>query len=260
MPPQRLIVNDVDMSAYGMWVDTPQGWGSATSRDDAAMSIRAAGDLIDPLNPRMRGREVGLPGILIATSPTEARDLWDAAKLVLSSVWLEVMIVPWTDRICVCRYRSLDWSPQLWTDAGFRFTLNLHAASAYLVSPLVDTYGLEAGAEHPLVLGTAPSPFTVRFIGLAAAPALVYRDANGQQQGRIALTTTLLEGEWVEFDSQTLQLVRHGATGLLSNGAPFFESSSVLFHLDPLDGTPTVGPTLTLSSGRALLTTRKCWA
>ncbi len=35
MPPPRLIVNDVDMSAYGMWADTPQGWGSAVARDDA---------------------------------------------------------------------------------------------------------------------------------------------------------------------------------------------------------------------------------
>ena len=171
------------------------------------------------------------------------------------------MILPWVDRLCVCRLQEMRWVEGRIEDPGFRFTLSFLAPSPYLVAPIVDSYGVLNGAEVVMTLGTAPSPFTVQFIGAVTAPVLTYYDAGGFAQGSIKLAGTLAAREWLHFDSQTLLMVRQSPTLGAVDGADFLDSSSKLFQLDPNDGVPSRGPSLALSSGSgsAVIYLRKCY-
>jgi hypothetical protein len=259
MPPQKLIVNGLDMSIYNMWVETPNGWGDGPSRADRTVDVQGAGEMIVVGAGRIGARRWTVPGILIANTVQDAHDLWDAAKAWLYGAWLDVMILPYTDRVCRCRLQDAQWTQGRVEDYGLRFALTFLAPNAHLLSPLVDMYGINAGEELVLTLGTAPSPFVVELIGTATTPTLGYYDVNGQQRGSLKLSGSLAASEWWRFNSQTYAMERHDANGLTLEGAPLFSNASQLFHLDPNDGLPGRGPSLTLDSGAAVLYVRRAF-
>lgn len=259
MPPTRMLVNGVDLSEFGLWVETPAGLGDAPERQDEVIETRGAGGLLSPEAARVRPREWSVTATLIAPTVDDARDMWDLCKLHLADAWLEVIFAPWPDRMIVCRYQSAAISGWQAALPGFRVTLRLLAPNPYLVAPVVDSYGLAAGGEVALVLGTAPSPYLVRFVGPAAVPTLLYTDANGRVRGNLSLAGNLVAGEWLEFDSATLRIERHTETGTVINGAPFVATTTSLFALDPMDGTPDAAPTLSLDFGSAVVYVRKAW-
>jgi hypothetical protein len=255
-----MLVNGVDLSTYKLWVETPRGLGDAPARSDDVLPTRGAGGLLSPEAAKVESRVWRVEAVLIADSASEALSLWDQVKLLLADSWLEVVFEPWTDRMTVCRYQGMEWLPQpSILMPGFRLALTFLAPNPYLVSPTVDSYGLEAGDELSVVLGTAPSPFLARFIGPATKPSLLYRDANGVQRGVITLGGEIVAGRWLEFNSQTLRLEQHSETGVVSNAAGWLETTSQLFSLDPMDGTPEYGPTLSLDVGKALIYVRRAW-
>lgn len=260
MPPlQKLVINDVDMATFGLYVDMPQGWGNSPAQQDRLVTSRYAGEFIDPLGVSMSGRQVALPCVLLSASAAAAVAALDAIKLHLANAWLDVMVAPWTDRVLVCRLREVAPQPRRATSKGYPVTLTVYAPNPYLLSPLVDVVGLPALVDTPMVLGTAPSPFVVRVVGAATNPTLTYRDVNGMQRGTFILLTSLAADEWVEFNSLTRTIVRHPVLGGVVNGAALFERSSQLFQLDPQDGVASRGPTLTLSSGEATVYVRKAY-
>jgi hypothetical protein len=259
MPASTMLVNGQDLAAYGMWIQAPAGWGDAPPVQDRTVDIRGAGSAIIPSAGRIGERQFSVEGMISASSFAAALALWDQAKLLLSSTWLEVLFTAAPDRVCICRYQGIQWQPVNMVIGGFRFSMSFLAPSAYMVAPLVDTYGLSAGVDQPIALGTAPSPFLVELIGPATSPTLSYYDAGGTRQGNVHLLGSLLTNEWMRFDSQTFAMERHTGTGIVNNGAPFLANDSQLFQLDPADGVAGRGPVLALDSGTALVLVRKAY-
>jgi hypothetical protein len=261
MPSQKLLVNEFDLSTLGFWVEAPDGWGSGPGRQDTLLDVQGAGQVLLPDAEQIGPRRWTVEGVLIASSQAEARDFWDAAKQVLQDSVLEVMILPWADRLCVCRMQEMRWTQGRIEDKGLRFALTFLAPSAYLVAPIVDSYGVLNGGEVVVTLGTAPSPFVVQFIGAASAPTLTYYDASGIAQGTVKLSGDLVAREWLHFDSQTLLMVRTSPTLGAVDGADMLSSASRLFQLNPNDGVPGRGPSLALSggSGSAVVYARKAY-
>ena len=259
--PQVMTVNGVDLSTFNLWVEVPRGWADAPQRQDRLAEIQGAGQAVIPSASRIGEKRWEVEGVVIAPDGLQstARASWDQIKQHLSSPWLEVMISPWTDRVCICRYQEMAWAGTSLDLAGFRVRLTFMAASAYLVSPTVDTYGLTAGVEQPIALGSAPAPFLIDLIGPATGPTLSYYDANGQLRGSFRMLTDLTTGEWFRFDSQTYVMEYHTSGGQVRNGAPFLSNDSRLFQLDPADGVPERGPVLLLDSGTALALIRKAY-
>jgi len=258
-----MIVNGVDLSTFNLWVEVPQGWADAPGRRDRLVDVQGAGQALIPQAAKMGERQWTVEAVLICPSLAVAQAMWDLIKLHLANSLLEVMILPWTDRVGYCRYQDIRWQGQHADLAGWRCALSFVAPSAYLVSPEIDSYGFVAGgssAELELHLGTAPSPFIVEFIGpTATGPTLTYTDAQGLTRGTLHLTTGLASGEWLRFDSQLFTVERHNPVGLVTNAAPLVANDSRLFQLEPLDASAHRGPTLALDQGSALLYTRPAY-
>lgn len=259
MPPAKLLVNGIDLSTFGMWIESPRGWADAPRRRDRTLDVQGAGEMIVTHGSTLDARRWSLRGAMLAETVQDAQDKWDAVKLHIHNAWIEVMVLPWTDRVCVCRYEDFTWDEGRIESTGFRFTLTLRSPSSYLVSPTLDTYGLTTAGEVPLILGTAPSPFIVEFIGPATRPTLSYYDVNGQVRGSVALAANLAAGEWLHFNSQTYLMQRHTPAGAVVDGASYLDNASRAFAFDPLDGVPERGPVLVLDSGTALVYTRRCF-
>lgn len=258
MPPSRMIVNGVDLATFGIWADTPQGWADGPTRQDKLVDLQGAGSAVITTASRLTERRFSVAGTLTAATRDDALDLWDAAKAHLMGPWLELVLAAVPDRMAVCRLQRMTWQGINLEMAGWRLTLEFLSPSPYLVAPIVDMVGLTAGVSQPIALGTAPSPFLVEFQG-PATPSLTYYDAQGTVQGQIRLLGPLADREWMRFDSQTLELQRHGLAGSVTNGAPYFAGDSRLFQLDPADGTPDQGPSLLLDEGSAVVYIRKAW-
>lgn len=263
MPPPRMIVNGLDLGALNLWVEVPQGWADAPGRRDRLVDVQGAGQALIPQAQSMGERSWTVEAVLICPSLAVAQAMWDQIKLYLSNNLLEVMILPWADRVAYCRYRDIQWRGQSLDLAGWRCALSFVSPSAYLVSPEIDSYGLIGGgtnAEQEMRLGTAPSPFVAEFVGpTAIGPTLTYTDAQGTVRGTIHLTTAIGPGEWVRFDSQLLTITRTNVAGLATNAAALLANDSRLFQLEPLDASAHRGPTLALDQGSALVYTRKAF-
>jgi hypothetical protein len=263
MPPARMIVNGLDLSAFNLWVEVPQGWADAPSRRDRLVDVQGAGQALIPQASKLGERQWTVEAVLICPSLAVAQAMWDQIKLYLANSLLEVTILPWTDRVGYCRYQDIRWQGQSLDLAGWRCSISFLSPSAYLVAPEIDSYGLAAGsanAELEMHLGTAPSPFVVEFIGpTAIGPTLTYTDAGGQVRGTVHLTTALAATEWLRFDSQLYTMERHNTIGLVSNAAPQLANDSRGFQLEPLDGSAHRGPTLALDQGSAIVYTRKAY-
>lgn len=260
MASQKMIVNGIDLSTFECWVDEPVGWADGPHRRERIVDVQAAGEILIPGGGRMPGRRWQVQGSIIAPTQPDAQDLLDIVKLHLMGGWLEVMILPWTDRMCVCRYESLRWARGKISDDAFGFTMVFYSPSAYLVAPQVDPYGVTPAAETELILGTAPSPFVAEFIGPASQPTLTYYDANGTARGFLKLVGDLALGDWLHYNSQTGLMTRSLASGAVSDGAGFLGDESREFVLDPHDGVPERGPVVVVDSGSVLLYTRRCFA
>lgn len=259
MPPTRMTVNGIDLSTYNLWVETPRGWLDSPRRSERLVDVQGAGSALITEAARIGERTISVDGILSTVDFASAAALWDQVRQHLSSPWLEVMFEPFTDRMAVCRYQDFQWQGTNWAMGGWRFLLTLLSPSAWLVAPSVDTYMLAPGIDQPITLGTAPSPFMVEFIGPATSPTLTYTDVNGQRVGNFQLTVDLLAREWFRYESQGHAMEFHNALGVAANGAPYFGTSSRQFQLDPLDGVPERGPTLTVDSGNALVYVRRAF-
>lgn len=259
MPPTRMVVNGIDLSSYQMWCEVPRGWLDSPRRSERLVDVQGAGSALITEAARVGERTITVEGMLSTVDFTTATGLWDQVKQHLSSPWLEVQFLPFTDRMAVCRYQDFQWQGTNWAMGGWRFALTLLSPSAWLVAPTVDTYMLAPGVDQPITLGTAPSPFMVEFIGPATAPTLTYTDANGQRRGNFHLGIDLAAREWFRYESLGHAMEFHSAAGTMFNGSPYFATDSREFRLDPLDGVPERGPTLMVDSGNALIYTRKAY-
>src|SRR5512138_708789 len=105
--PTVMSVNGIDLSAYDLWVETPEGFLHAPERIDEEIPTRQAGAFVTPSAAKIGARRWSVNAVLIATSSADAQAKWDAIKLLLSDVWLEVMFQPFTDRMLWCRYQGL---------------------------------------------------------------------------------------------------------------------------------------------------------
>lgn len=260
MPNQKMIVNGIDLSTYECWVDEPVGWADGPQRRERILDVGAAGEILVPSGARMPGRRWQVTGSIIAPTQPDALDLLDLVKLHLMGGWLEVMILPWADRMCFCRYEHLRWTQGRLADDALKFSVTFYSPSAYLIGPDVDPYGVTPAQETELILGTAPSPFVAEFIGPASRPTLTYYDANGRVGGALVLAGDLAAGDWLSYNSQTAAMTRHLASGAVADGAGFLDDAAREFVLDPHDGVPERGPVLTVDSGSVLVYTRRCFA
>jgi hypothetical protein len=259
MPSARMIVNGHDLSTYGMWVETPRGWASGPGRQDRSLDIQGAGEMVLPRSAKMRGRRWQVDFTLVGSSQPDVLQKWDALKLHLHNAWLEVMILPWSDRVCLCRYDETTWGEGRLDDEGFHGSLSFYSPSAYLVSPIVDPYTITPESPAELILGTAPSSFILEVIGSFLNPTFTLYDANGQVRGNLNFQGNVPDREWLSYNSQTGAMVYHTATGTERNGASLFGDSSREFNLDPMDGVPERGPVLALDNGSAVLYLRKAF-
>ena len=258
-PTGRMIVNGHDLGTYDLWVNTPRGWADAPGRQDQSLDVQGAGEMLLPRRAKMRGRRWTVGFMMSAVSQASALAKWDALKLHLHNAWLEVMILPWTDRVSLCRYEGMEWSDGALEDKGFTGVMNFYSPSAYLIAPIVDSYSISPSAPAEFILGTAPSPFILEVIGPAVNPTFTYYDANGQVRGNFSVSGTLADREWLEINSQTGKMLRHTVAGAVQNGASFFGHGTVDFSLDPLDGVPERGPILAVDTGTAVLYTRRAF-
>ena len=229
---------------------------AATTRTDRLIDVEGAGSLLLLDAEKREPRRFSVSAVVYSTSAAARNAIWDELKLLLDGAWLEVMILPWTDRICLCRHQGMTWDSGYLTDRGNRLTMTFLSPSAYLISPNVDMYSVTTAKETQLSLGTADSPFEAQFIGPATNPTLSYYDANGVIQGSLTLAITLASGEWLSFDSQTYKMELHNDLGVTLPGARYFDNGSRLFQLRAQDAVPGRGPALTIDSGSALVLVR----
>lgn len=254
-----MIVNGVDLSTYSMWIDTPQGLMASPGRDDLMVDVQAAGDILIPTGERVPSRRWSVGGQLIAPTQQDALDLWSLAKLLLEDAWLEIVMLPWSDRYTVARLQSMTHDEGRMEDSALKFTLTFVSPNPYFQALQPDTYGISAGGEVEIQVGTAAMPFEIMFIGPATKPSLTYYDAGGQVRGTIRLTSDLVTAEWIRYNSQTGEMERHSAVGIETNGAPYLDTSTREFQVSPYDGVPGKGPTMALDSGTALVIARKAF-
>lgn len=269
MPPAVMTVNGVDLATFGMWVNSPTGWGDAPVVRDTLLNVPGrAGGILSPGEATIGSRMLEVSGVLIADSDSAARSQWDDAKKFLASPILEIAFALWPDRVAYGRYKNIVWAQVGAIQSGLEFQLSFVLPSPYMVARSVDIYAAGHGQRIPLTLGTAASDLQLRLVGLGtAAPQVAYLDAQGLVAGSFlfdlidSLGTTLALGlaEWIEIDTETHGLLWHKADGTVVNAAPYLSISSSFFTADPQDGDDDQGPVLVPSNCSMVALCRKAW-
>lgn len=264
MAPTKMYVNDVDMAQFEMWVNPPDGWADSIRLEDQTMAIPGlAGAAVISSDTRVTTRTFTVTGQIIAMTPQQAHDLWDAAKKVLLSPTLEVRFENWTDRMAVCRYQSAAISRYPSLEMGFMFHITFLMPSPYLVARQVDVYTIMNGTLVPLNLGTAPSFVDIAMVGINVAnPAVTYYDAQGRQKG---LLTYNLGGplNWydrIQISSQTRVATIHQINDTnIVNATPFLVDPYEYIVADPMDADAFQGPVVGALNCNVILQVRKAY-
>jgi phage-related protein len=247
MPPSILYVNDVDMSEYGLWVNTPDGWFDAPRMQDTVQAVSGlAGGVLSPSDVQVSPRELTFEAMLIADSHTEAHALWDQVKQRLAVGELEIRFEKQPDRVAKARYQAMSWIRLPGMDMGASLRLSFLMPNPYFHARAPDIYTLTSGQTTSLSLGTAPSFVDLYLSGTGQSePTASYYDAQGNLRGLLTfdLGVALTIGQWIYVDGQTRIMLQHTDNYTVhTNVATFLKEPYNFFVADPNDGDDAVGP------------------
>lgn len=271
MPPTRLLINDIDLAAYGLWANLPLGWADAPGITDRITRMPGyAGGILLGSDAEVATREISIEAMMSAPAG-DLRAQWDAVKHILDSPILEIRFAEWPDRFGLGRFRAAQFRslPGLSPDYGTEITLRFLLPNPYLHARQVDVYTALDGSRVAPTLGTAPSPVDLYLIGTGIAqPTITYVTAQGIPAGTIFFDLTdssgaavvLATSDWIEVDGTTLDAVWHKASGALDeNAMPYLNTASRLFVADPADGDETGYPQLYPVNCNLVANIRRAW-
>jgi hypothetical protein len=108
----------------------------------------------------------------------------------------------------------------------------------------------------PVSLGTLPSGGWLFAYGGTSPLTITYASANGSLTTTLVVTGTLATGEHFALDLDRQDVWKVTAAGVRTR---FAAVSGTWPALDPIDAAGTAMPTLAVSSGTAILSTRRRW-
>ncbi len=256
-----LFVNDFDTSSLGLIVSDVDGWLHAPStRDKTTLLPTRVGAVLLAPEPETAPRNLVINGVIRRTSVASTRAALLDLQERLYRGTVELRFADDPEKVYYARCTDVDWlgqPPQFLNPYG-RLTIR-----ATCHDPLIyDRTGMVIGftaARVPIPLGTAVSAPTLRVLGAATNPVLIYRNQGGLVRQTMAFTVTLLATDYLEVDGE-LFTVKKFTSGVESNAISTLTSGDFI-ALDPQDGDPATDgyPTLEVSPGSGECLYRKAW-
>jgi predicted phage tail component-like protein len=255
-----ILVDGIDLAEFGFTATRTDGLynGPERTRETAEAPGLDAAQLLTP-EGTLKPRRIVVEGV--QSAPTRAGLLSIRDRLLgwLSHGELEIATRDQPDRGYRGRLERADPAPIAphFASRGARFGFVVlcpdpHAYDAEPTELLTGAGGIE------IPLGTGPVRPLLRLAGPAEAPAIVYRDARGEERARLTLPgTTLGAGHWIDLDCHRMTARDHAG----NNAAAALGDDSRWIRLDPYDAAGPEGPwpTIEATAGALTLTYRRAW-
>lgn len=248
-----MYVNNFDLYNVGVRAITLSTWRSGPQVVDQTSELNdVAGALLSGL-PRQVGSmrfdaEMYLSNTTVDLLYTDIQNL----KGLLYRGWLEIRYTKQTTKKIVARCTGFDdmMVRPVFVNPYARVKASFNAIVPYWYADAESTCAIApVNTRRQVLVSTAPVVGRFFLYG-GTNPAIIYRNASGDEKARMSFTVTLGANDRVVADVDT-GVIELNRASVITNGASLLSDASTLILPTPLDGDPMNGsyPTVEYTSG-----------